>query len=279
MTVQRHLRILRWALIAVPLVDVILVVTGLLHPHVGLRVGVALEVLFVGVIAAEARAFGRAFRQARSADRGHAAAVSAGLSAALPTPVTWFLRTEAGIVRALWWALSRRRAVEAADVVIPYTDRIGVLLGMTAGLGGVEAVVVHVLVPWTTARWVLLALSVYGLVWVIGLAFSLRQHPHVLRGDELLLRFGHFRTTHVPLAHLLGARRDVRSGHKHNVEIHDDTLSLSVAGETAVELEFSPAAEVEVRGRSERVTRVRFFADDPRAAVRLLEQHSATPRG
>jgi hypothetical protein len=231
----------------------------------------------VGVVVTEARAFRRAFRQARSADRGRAAALSAGLAEALPAPVTWFLRTEAGIVRALCWAVSRRRAVEPTDVVIPYTDRIGVLLGMTAGLGGVEAVVVHVLVPWAPVRWALLVLSVYGLLWVIGLAFSLRQHPHVLRGDELLLRFGHFRTTHVPLAHLLGARREVRNGHKHNVEIGDGTLS--VAGETAVELEFSPAAEIEVRGRSEHVTSVRFFADDPRAAVRLLQQRAATPRG
>jgi hypothetical protein len=279
MTVQGPLRILRWALVAVPLADVILVLTRLLDPHVGVRVGVALEVLFAGVVVAEARAFRRAFRQARPADRGRATALSTGLSEALPTPVIWFLRTEAGIVRALCWAVSRRRAVEAADVVIPYTDRIGVLLGMTAGLGVVEAVVVHVLVPWATARWVLLALSVYGLLWVIGLAFSLRQHPHVLRGDELLLRFGHFRTTHVPLAHLLRARREVRNGHKHNVEIGDGTLSLSVAGETAVELEFSPAVEIEVRGRSEHVTRVRFFADDPRAAVRQLQHRAGAPRG
>jgi hypothetical protein len=278
MTVRGRLRILRWGLIAVPLMDVILVGSGLLDPRVGLRLAVALETLFVGVVVTEGRAFRRAHGQARSADRGRAAALSAGLSEALPPPVTWFLRTEAGIVRALCWAVSRRRAVEAGDVVIPYTDRVGVLLGMTAGLGGLEAVVVHVLVPWATARWVLLALSVYGLLWVIGLACSLRQHPHVLRGDELLLRFGHFRTTHVPLARLLVARRQVRNGHKHNVEIDDGTLSLSVAGETAVELEFSPAAEIEVRGRSEHVTRVRFFADDPRAAVRLLQQRAATPR-
>jgi hypothetical protein len=269
---------MRWTVIVLPLVDVVLVATGLLDPHIGLGVGLRVEVLFAGVLVAEAVTFRRAHRQLRSPDGGRADALSAVLSAALPAPVTWFLRTEAGIVRALWWAVRRRRAVEPADIVVPYTDRIGVLLGMTAGLGGVEAVVVHVLVPWATVRWVLLGLSVYGLLWVAGLACSLRQHPHVLRGDELLLRFGHFRTTRVPLAGLVGARRDVRTGHEHNVEIDGGALSLSVAGETAVELAFDPAAEVEVRGRVERVVRVRFFADDPGAALRLLRQRAA-PRG
>jgi hypothetical protein len=133
-------------------------------------------------------------------------------------------------------------------------------------------------VPWPTLRWVLLALSVYGLLWVVGLACSLRQHPHVRRGEDLLLRFGHFRTTRVSLAGLVAARRDVRTGHKHNVEFSDGDLSLSVAGETTVELVFDPPAEVEVRGTTERVTRIRFFADDPRTAVRLLRQGPAELR-
>jgi hypothetical protein len=272
-------RIARWAVIVLPLVDVVLVATGLLDPHVGLVVGLTFEILLAGVVVAEAVAFRRAYRRARSAGSGRANALSTGLSAALPAPVGWFLRTEAGILRALWWAVRRRRAVEPAVVVLPYTDRIGVLLWMTAALGAVESVVVHVLVLGVMVRWVLLGLSVYGLLWVVGLAFSLRQHPHVLRGSELLLRFGHFRTTRVPLAGLVGARRDIRTGHKHNVEIHAGTLSLSVAGETSVELALEPAAEVEMRGRIVCVSRVRFFADDPGSAVRLLRERAATPPG
>lgn len=272
-------RILRWAAIVLPLVDVVLVATRLLDARVGLGVGFAFEILFAGVVVAEAVAFRRAYRRARSAGCGRANALSAGLSAALPAPVVWFLSTEAGILRALWWGVRRRRAVEPADVVLPYTDRIGVMLWMTAGLGAVESAAVHLLVPWATVRWVLLGLSVYGLLWVVGLTFSLRQHPHVVRGSELLLRFGHFRTTRVSLTGLVGARRDIRTGHKHNVEIHEETLSLSVAGETSVELAFNPAAEVEVRGRIVRVTRVRFFADDPRTALRPLRERAATPPG
>jgi hypothetical protein len=193
-------------------------------------------------------------------------------------PISRLLRTQAGSARALWWAARRRNAVEPGDAVIPYTDRIGVLLWTTAALGVVEIGVVDLLIPWTTVRWALLALGIYGELWVVALAFSIRQHPHVLRNEHLLLRFAHFRTTRVPLHGLVGVRHDVRNGHKHNVEVTGDTLSLSVAGETALELTFDPAVDVEAQGRTQQVTRIRLFADDPRAAVRVLRTRTSSGR-
>jgi hypothetical protein len=271
-------RVLRWAAVAVPLADAVLALTGVLDARTAVVAGLALEVLLAGVVAVEVLAFRRGYRRARAGGAARPAAASVGLAAALPAPVVWFLRSEAGIARALWRAVRRRRAVEDGDVELPYTDRIGVLLWTTAGLGAVETTVVHLLVPWPAVRWVLLGLSVYGLLWVVGLALSLRQHPHVLRGGVLLLRFAHFRSTPVPLATLTGARRDVRTGHAHNVEWTDGALSLSVAGETSVELAFDPPVEVAVRGLSAAVARVRFFADDPRAAVRLLGERVVSGR-
>jgi hypothetical protein len=264
-------RALRWAVVAVPLADVVLALTGVLDARTAVTAGLVLEVLLAGVVAAEVGAFRRGYRRARAAGGGRSAAASAGLAAALPAPVAWFLRAEAGTARALWRAVRRHaRTDDPDDVVLPYTDRIAVMLWTTVGLGVVETVVVHLLVPWPALRWVLLALSGYGLLWVAGLACSLRQHPHVVRADELVLRFAHLRATRVPLAGLASARRDVRTGHRHNVERLGGTLSLSVAGETSVELAFDPPVEVAVRGRVGRYERLRFFADDPRTAARLL---------
>jgi hypothetical protein len=271
-------RVVRCAVVVVPLVDLLLAVTGLLDARTALAVEGALEVLLAGVVAAELLAFRRGYRRVRGAGGARSAAASAGLAAALPAPVAWFLRAEAGTARALWWAVRRRRDVGPDDVALQYTDRIAVMLWTTVGLGAVETTVVHLLVPWPSVRWVLLALSGYGLLWGVGLAFSLRQHPHLLRGEELLLRFAHFRSTPVPLAGLVAARLDVRTGCRHNVERLGETLSLSVAGETSVELAFDPYVEVGIRGRVERFSRVRFFADDPRAAVRLLGERAVKAR-
>jgi hypothetical protein len=275
---RRAWPLLRWAVVVVPVMDAALALGGLLSARTAVVAGVALEVVLGAVVAAEMLAFRRGYRSSRDAGGPRAAAASAGLAAALPGPVVWFLRAEAGTARALWAAVRRRRDVGPEDVPLPYADRIGVMLWTTVGLGVLESAVVHLLVPWPTLRWLLLALSVYGLLWVVGLACSLRQHPHVLRDGELLLRFAHLRTTRVPLAGLVTARRDVRTGHRHNVERLGVTLSLSVAGETSVELVFDPPVEVEVRGHAERHARVRFFADDPRAAVRVLGERGVSAR-
>jgi hypothetical protein len=119
-------------------------------------------------------------------------------------------------------------------------------------------------------RWTLLALSAYGLLWVVALAFSLRQHPHLVGSDGLVVRFGHFWATRIPLDELISARQNVRVDHRRNIELAAGVASFSVAGETNVEAFFAPDVLVEVRGRFAQVSRVRFFADDPSAAVRLL---------
>jgi hypothetical protein len=43
---------------------------------------------------------------------------------------------------------------------------------------------------WPVVRWSLFALGSYALLWVVGFGLSLRQRPHLLRADELVLRFG-----------------------------------------------------------------------------------------
>src|SRR4051795_7874380 len=66
-TRSRLVRSARWAVVVVPLVEVVLVVTGVLELRTGVVVGLALEALLAGVVVAEAIAFRRAYRRARGA--------------------------------------------------------------------------------------------------------------------------------------------------------------------------------------------------------------------
>jgi hypothetical protein len=186
------------------------------------------------------------------------------------------VRSEAGIVRAYWWAVRSRRAVAAGEVALPYSGRFGVVIGGMAGIGAIELGVVHVLLrSWPVARWTLFALGLYALVWSVGFGLSLRQHPHLVRDGELVLRFGHLRSTAVPLAHLVAVRRAVDPQHRRTVVLDGDRLALSVLGETTVELRFDPP--VQVAGQPRPVGRVAFFADDPAAAVRELRGRVGAP--
>ena len=163
------------------------------------------------------------------------------------------------------------------EVPLPYAGRFRLVLGAVTALGVLETAVVHVLLPWEVARWVLLAVSVYALVWVLGSGLSLFQHPHLLRGDELVLRFGHLRSVVVPLAGLVGVRRSVESEHGKVLLRDGDRLVLSVMGDTDVELRFDPP--VQVTGQVEPVTRVALWADDPQAVVRLLRDRAVRASG
>lgn len=266
----------RWSAVAVPLVDVALVLTGALSLRTGIVVALVLEVLLAVVLLVGAVASRRAYHAARRDGAARRTAVVAGLEAVWPPVVLRMARAEAGVFRALWWAARRRSAVGPRDVPLPYAGRFGLVLGAVTALGVLETAVVHVLLPWETARWVLFAVSLYALVWVLGSGLSLFQHPHLLRADELVLRFGHLRTVAVPLAGLVAVRRSVASEHAKVLLRDGDRLVLSVMGDTDVELRFDPP--VRVAGQAEPVRRVAFWVDDPQAVVRLLRDR-AVPAG
>jgi hypothetical protein len=267
----------RWLVVVIPLVDVALVLTGVLSLRTGIVVALVLEALLAVVLVVEAAAFRRAYRAVRRDGGGRRVGLVAGAEAVWPPVVLRLARAEAGVVRALWWAARRRSAVGPDDEPLPYAGRFGLVLGAVTALGVLETTVVHVLLPWETARWVLLAVSLYALVWVLGCGLSLFQHPHLLRDDELVLRFGHFRTVAVPLAGLVAVRRSVESEHERTLVRDGDRLVLSVMGDTDVELRFDPP--VRVAGQGEPVSRVAFWADDPQAVVRLLRDRAVPAPG
>lgn len=246
--------------------------TGVLSLRTGLVVALALEALLAVVLVVEAAAFRRAYQAVRADGGGRGAGLVAGAEAVWPPVVFRLARSEAGVIRALWWAARRRPAFGPGDLPLPYAGRFRLVLGALTALGALETVVVHVLLPWEIARCVLLAVSLYALVWVLGSGLSLFQHPHLLRDDELVLRFGHLRTVVVPLAGLVAVRRRVEAEHRKILLRDGDRLVLSVMGDTDVELCFDPP--VLVAGQDDPVARVAFWADDPQAAVRLLRDRT-----
>jgi hypothetical protein len=165
----------------------------------------------------------------------------------------------------------RRRDVGPGETPLPYSDRFGLVTAGILGLGALELGVVHVLTaPWPGVRWALFAVGVYALLWMLAFSLSLRQRPHLLRDDELVLRFGHVRAITVPLAGLAGAAGAVVAGHGRTVVLDGGRLALPVMSDTNIELRFDPPVTVEVGGGSHEVGRVALYADEPRTVVPLL---------
>jgi hypothetical protein len=144
-------------------------------------------------------------------------------------------------------------------------------------LGALELGVVHVLTAdWPAVQWGLFGIGVYALLWFLGFGLALRQHPHVLRDDELVLRFGHFRAVRIPLVHLAGVRTGAVSGHKRNLVLGDSYLALPVMGDTNLELRFEPPVDVQVRGAPHALSRISCYVDGPREAAGLLRAGAPT---
>src|SRR3712207_6823415 len=266
----------RWLALVVPLVDVALVLTGVLSLRTGIAVALVLEALLAVVLVVEAAAFRRAYRAVRRSGGSRRAGLVAGAEAVWPPVVLRLVRAEVGVVCALWWVVRRRSDVAPGDVPLPYAGRFRLVLGALTVLGALETVVVHVLLPWETARWVLLAVSLYALVWVLGSGLLLFQHPHLLRDDELVLRFRYLRPVAVPLAGLFGVRRGGVPGRGRVLPQEGAVPGLRVMGDPDLELPFVPP--VCVAGQGEPVARVAFWVDDPQAVVRLLRDRAVPAR-
>ena len=269
------LRLAPWAAVAVPLLDVVLVVSGVLPLAVGIVVAVVLEALLVPVVFAEWALFRRGWRAARAGGAGRRAAALAGFTAAAPAPLLRAARAEAGMWRSLWWGLRRRRAVGPGQTPLSYTSRIGVMLWVTILLSPVEIVAVHLLLPWHVVRTVVLVVSLVSLVWMLGFTLALQQRPHVLDPDRLVLRFAQLREVVVRVADVADARAATTVDHPRSLEVGEGSVSLSVLGESSVRLRLHPGATVLVDGDPVAAEQVTFFADDARRAVRELRARTA----
>ena len=264
-----------WAAVVLPFAELLLVLTGVLPVAVALGVAVLLEAALAAVVVAEWVLFRRSYRQARADGEGRPAALRAGIEASAPRPLVLVLRSELGMWRALAWAVRRRRSVAPEDVVLTYSSRMGVMLWVTIALTPIEALALHLLVPWETVRWGLLALSVYGLLWMVAFALALGQRPHTLDADELVLRFAHLREAAVRVADVVAATASTTVDHRRNLEQTDGLLALSVLGETSVQLQLRPGSTVRLERAEVPAERVAFFTDDPRRAVRELRSRTA----
>lgn len=185
--------------------------------------------------------------------------------------------TEAQILVVLPRALlrpvrrGRRTATEYAygkgDVELPFA--IAFVPAFVA-----EATVVHLLLP-DGLGWLKLALfavSLYGLLWILGWAVGLRSYPHRLRADVLELRLGSLYRACVPLDAIVAVRHErAKSGTRTRLDATAGAAALRVGGR--VDLHVTLDRAVAVRrplGEPLQVTSISFAADDaPRLAGRI----------
>lgn len=179
---------------------------------------------------------------------------------------------ELKVFGALWHGIRGRRVLPPDARAIGYAGGLALPMGILVVLGVVEIVAAELLVPWLWLRLVLLIAGLYGLLWVLGLLAATRVYPHAVGPAELRLRFAVLTEVVVPLAKLGAVRRELCGSHDGMVEAGDGTLSFAVNGTTNLVLALTEPHRVDLGRRgSHSIERIRLYADDPDAALRLLD--------
>ena len=170
------------------------------------------------------------------------------------------------------WVL-RRPAVPAGATPVGYAQLVGPVMGLWIFASAMEVPLVHVLVPWESARLVLLVVSVWGLVWMLGLYAALRVYPHLT--DECGLRVRYATSVDLPLrwaqiCELRAEERELpsqvrvvqRRDSERGLELH-----VAVSARTNITAVLAEPTLVPVPAGPVEVISVSFWVDDPRAFV------------
>lgn len=188
-----------------------------------------------------------------------------------PAPIMRAIGHEVAALRALAWVVRRRPpTVPIGATPVPSKNGTAVLPAAFVVASGIEIMVLHLVLPYPALAAALTALSVYGVVLLLGLVAVRWQHPHYLTETDLVIRTGRHVVATVPL-------EDIAS-----VRVHHDgtTTTPTVEGTTArmatlagcnVAVTLSAPVSIRLsastRSPAHRVTELRFAADDTNTVI------------
>jgi hypothetical protein len=187
------------------------------------------------------------------------------------------LRRAAATEGAMWrsmylWARRSPLPLAPGDEPFGYLGVIKPILGVFIGLSIVEIpifdLVVRNVVPWRPARWIVLVLGVWGLLWMIGFFASMKIHPHVVGDTGVRVRLSAGIDITVPWENVESVSKRYRSmpsGKSVQIEEEGDrrVLHIVVGSQTSVDVRLRrPTTFVLPKGRTEPVDELRLYADD-----------------
>ena len=186
---------------------------------------------------------------------------------------------ELRLYRSLFRWVTRRPVAPSPDIeAVGYSQTVTPIMLLWIFASAVEMVVVHLLIPWQTVRIILLIISAWGLIWMIGFLASLRVHPHLLSDTTLRIRHGATVDIAVPwdaIATIVNQRRDLPSSMRtlQFKETKSGTdLQVGVSGEVNVHAVLRHPMTVPTPKGDKEITELSFWVDDPKSFVGRARQ-------
>lgn len=181
------------------------------------------------------------------------------------------LRVYSSIARAI----ARRPAVPAGGTGIAYHQPVLTILIIFIVLSAVEIPILDLIVhPWPAVRIPILILGIWGLMWMIGLLCAMLMRPHAVGPDGIRIRSGLEVDVPIPwddIASVAIAKRvDEPKLPRVTPTEQGAEYAERLQDETNIEIELERPVGIRLpgllpKGGRHEVTRIRLWADDPRA--------------
>ncbi|MFE1029278.1 hypothetical protein ACFW5I_32795 [Streptomyces sp. NPDC058818] len=267
--VPARLRRLRWAGLAVLLIEILLVTTGLLD----WRIAAGILVVTEGTLTILGLVFGAAFisqyRRLRRTGWGRRAAFKAAFFALLPPPVAQMVRHELSVWGILALAVTFRTQAQPGDTRL---GRVGIggpaaALAVLLAAAGVSLLVGVAVIPLTLVGSIAL---LYAAAAAAAFALTGRVRPHTVTTERIVLRWGTHQSMDIPLKTMAGVETAATS------EAVPSPSGFRVPGRApeALVLQLGEPAQAPVRmGITRPVTSVVVPLSDARTARAAVAEH------
>jgi Bacterial PH domain len=193
----------------------------------------------------------------------------------------WLVVTEIGVWRSLFLWVTRRVPGDGPGVErFSYARDVTPLIAAFIFVSLIELPVVHLLIPWDTARLALLIVSVWGVLWMVGYLAGVRVFPHLLDDQGIRIRYGTSADIRIPWEAVAGVSAQRRNlEHGRHVSVTGGVVSVAVTKMTKVDVALHGPTMLELPDGPEEVAEVRLYVDEPRSFVVSANRRREAGRG
>ncbi|MEU8150514.1 hypothetical protein [Nonomuraea sp. NPDC048901] len=271
----RIARSVLFAMLPMELLLAVLLVSGV--PLPGPLVAAA-EAAVVAVLVLEAATLYRLFGAERRGGADRRTALRAAYGRLVPDQVRRIVGFDAkGMVSLALWVARRRHGVPHGATALSYSRAQTSTMMIFLFAMVMELIVAEILLRAFGApvglRAVFLVVDAYTVLVVLAVIAACVTRPHVVSADEVRIRYGAFFDLRVPRERIAQVRqvRNFNENGTIKVEVKGDRLVVAVASQTNLILDLTePITAIRPLGRHAEARVIRFFADDPGAAIRAL---------
>lgn len=231
---------------------------------------VAVLALVATTVAVEVCLWGVAFRRNHRDGLGRRTAAKNAARHVIGERLWGFITAEFALIGSIARLIARRPDVPDGARGYTYHRQSAPMMWTMVGLVVIETAVVHLVVPWDIIRLVLLVLSLYSLIWIVGFIAGFMVRPHLMTDSELVIRHGPKKILVIPVAdieRIQTKRRDL-SGTRSIRYVADSGLHLAQGGQTNLDVTLTKPINGVPQAVGQPVGRVSFWADDPGDLVR-----------